>query len=50
LTQGVLSAQETGRIVVEAYPAIVRRAAGTQPPAFYSITRSADVNVLKLGK
>jgi predicted nuclease of predicted toxin-antitoxin system len=50
LTQGGLSAQETGRIVVQAYPAIVRRAASTQPPAFYSVTRSADVNLLKLGK
>lgn len=50
LTQGGLSAQETGRIVVAAYPAIVHRAATTSPPAFYSITRSADVNLLKLGK
>jgi hypothetical protein len=50
LTQGGLSALETGRLVVDAYPAILRCAASTEPPALYSITRSGDVNVLKLGR
>lgn len=50
LTQGGLSAAETAAIVVRAYPAMVRHAQATEPPAFFSITRSGEVNRLKLGR
>ena len=48
LAQGGLTALETAQIVVRAYPAIVRRAQRDTPPAFYSITRSGEVQPLKL--
>ena len=47
LTQGGLSAQETGRIVCQAYPAIAKLAARTKPPAIFSVTRAAEVRPLK---
>lgn len=48
LSQGGLSAEETGRIVCAAYPAIVKQAAMNEPPALFSILRSGEVNKLKL--
>lgn len=48
LSQGGISAAETGSIVCAAYPAIVRQAALHKPPAMFSITRSGAVNKLKL--
>lgn len=49
LSQGGLTAEETGRIVCEAYPAIVRQAALHTPPGLFSITKSGQVSKLKLG-
>ena len=48
LSQGGLSAAETGLIVCAAYPAITRLAASAKPPAMFSITRSGAVSKLKL--
>jgi len=48
LSQGGLTAEETGRIVCAAYPEIVRKSIITQAPALFSITRSGGVNRLKL--
>ena len=48
LSQGGLTAEETGRIVCAAYPEIVRQSIITQAPALFSITRSGGVNRLKL--
>ena len=48
LTQGGLTAQETGTIVVKAYPQIVRLAAQTEPPALFSVTRAGEARPLKL--
>jgi hypothetical protein len=48
LAQGSITAEETGRIVVAAWPAMVKAAMQTQPPALFSITRTGEVNRLKL--
>jgi PIN like domain len=48
LTQGGLSAEETGRIVCAAYAAIVKQAAQNEAPALFSVLRSGEVNKLKL--
>ncbi|MEB0058610.1 MULTISPECIES: hypothetical protein [unclassified Variovorax] len=48
LSQGGLTAEETGRIVCAAYPEIVRQANVNQPPALFSITRSGEVSRRKL--
>ena len=48
LTQGGLSAEETGRILCQAYPKMARLAEHTNPPAIFSVTRSAEVRPLKL--
>jgi len=48
LTQGGLTAEDTGRIVCQAYPAIVRVAGRTTPPAMFSIARSGELRALKL--
>lgn len=47
-TQGSLSAPETGRILVAAYPRIVECVQKDPPPAFYSLQRSGEVARLKL--
>jgi len=48
-TQGGLTAQETGSILVRCYPSMLRQASIIEPPAFFSLTRSGDVNRLKAG-
>lgn len=48
LSSGNLSAQQTGDIVVRAWPAIQRAAARQAPPAIWSVSRSAQVTLLKL--
>jgi len=48
LTQGGLSAEETARIVTQAYPEICKVLAKSSPPAIFSLTRAAEVNPLKL--
>jgi len=48
-TQGGLPAAETGAILVDAYPAMVRLARRYRPPAFFSLHRSGRVTPLKLG-
>ena len=48
LSNGGLTAEETGHIVCAAYPEIVRQSIVTQAPALFSITRSGGVNRLKL--
>jgi hypothetical protein len=48
LSQGGLSAEETGRIVCAAYPAIMRQASQSEAPALFSILRAGEVNKLKL--
>jgi len=48
LTQGGLSAEETARIVTQAYPQIRKVIAKSSPPAIFSLTRTAEVNPLKL--
>ncbi len=48
LTQGGLSAEETGRIVTQAYPEICKVIAKSSPPAIFSLTRASEVNPLKL--
>lgn len=50
LTQGGLSAAETAAIVVRAYPAMLRAAREVEPPAFFSVSRAAEVHRLKLGR
>jgi predicted nuclease of predicted toxin-antitoxin system len=47
-TQGALTARETGRLLVDCYPAIVQAVQQTRPPAFFSIARSGQVRPLKL--
>ena len=49
LTQGGLTAAETGKILVDAYPAMVRLAGKHRPPAFFSLHRSGKVKPLRLG-
>ncbi len=44
LSQGGLTAEETGRIVCMAYPQIVRIWQSVTPPALFSITRAGTVN------
>lgn len=48
-TQGALTGAETGSILVRSHAAILRQAVAVQPPAFFSLTRSGDVNRLKAG-
>jgi len=48
-TQGGLTAQETGNILVRCHPSMLRQASVVEPPAFFSLTRSGDVNRLKAG-
>lgn len=48
LTSGNLSAADTGRIVVRAWPAILRAAADRRPPAVWSVSREAQVRLLKV--
>jgi len=48
LTQGGLSAEETGRIVTQSYSKICKAIASATPPAIFSLTRTADVKRLKL--
>lgn len=48
LTQGGLSAEETARIVTQAYPQICKVISKSTPPAIFSLTRTAEVNPLKL--
>lgn len=48
LSQGGLTAEETGRIVCRAYAEIARQALLHSPPALFSVTRSGDVNLRKL--
>lgn len=47
LTSGNLSAQETADIVIAAWPRMRRTAADTTPPAIFSITRGAEVRLIK---
>jgi predicted nuclease of predicted toxin-antitoxin system len=46
-TQGGLTGAETGSILVRCHPAMVRHAAQVPAPAFFSLTRSGEVNPLK---
>jgi predicted nuclease of predicted toxin-antitoxin system len=46
LTSGNLSAADTGRIVVQAWPAIQRAAASQRPPAVWSVSRAAQLRLL----
>ncbi len=48
-SQGGLTAQETGHILVRCYPPMLRQASIVEPPAFFSLARSGDVNRLKAG-
>jgi hypothetical protein len=48
-TQGGLTAAETGSILVRCHPATLRQAAEISPPAFFSLTRSGEVNRLSAG-
>lgn len=48
-TQGGLTGAETGSILVRCHAAMVRHADRVPPPAFFSLTRSGDVNRLKAG-
>ena len=48
LTQGGLSAEETAQIVTKSYPNICKALANATPPAIFSLTRTAEVNRLKL--
>ena len=48
LTQGGLSAEETAQIVTKSYPNMCKAIANAEPPAIFSLTRTADVNRLKL--
>jgi predicted nuclease of predicted toxin-antitoxin system len=46
-TQGGLTGAETGNIIVRCHTAMLRCAAYMPAPAFFSLTRSGDVNPLK---
>lgn len=48
-TQGGLTGVETGSILVRCHPAMLRQAAQVAPPAFFSLTRSGEVNRLMAG-
>ena len=48
-TQGGLTGAETGSILVRCHAALLRFAAETPPPAFFSLTRSGEVHRLKAG-
>lgn len=48
-TQGGLTGAETGSILVRCHPAMLRQAERVRPPAFFSLTRSGEVNRLKAG-
>jgi predicted nuclease of predicted toxin-antitoxin system len=47
LGQGNLSAAETARIVVKAYPRILRAARGARRPAIFTLTRGGEIRKLK---
>jgi hypothetical protein len=46
-TQGGLTGAETGGILVRCHAAMIRHAAQVTAPAFFSLTRSGEVNVLR---
>ncbi len=46
-TQGGLTGAETGSILVRCHTAMLQHAANTPPPAFFSLTRSGEVNRIK---
>lgn len=48
-TQGGLTGVETGEILVRCFAAMLRLAAQTTPPAFFSLTRSGEVKPMKVG-
>jgi hypothetical protein len=48
-TQGGLTGAETGSIVVRCHAAMLQLATEVPPPAFFSLTRSGEVNRLKAG-
>lgn len=48
-TQGGLTGAETGDILVRCHAAMLRQAEQVCPPAFFSLTRSGEVNRLKAG-
>ncbi len=45
-TQGGLTGAQTGDILRNCYPSILRHAAAVAPPAFFSLTRRGDVKRL----
>jgi predicted nuclease of predicted toxin-antitoxin system len=47
LSQGNLSAAETARIVVGAYPRMLRTARGARRPAIFSLTRGGIIHELR---
>ena len=49
LTQGGLTAAETGSIVVRCHPDMLSLAASVDPPAFFSLTRAGEVRRLNAG-
>lgn len=48
-TQGGLTGTETGSVLVRCHAAMIRQAIQVPPPAFFSLTRSGEVNRLKAG-
>jgi hypothetical protein len=46
-TQGSLTGAETGSILVRCHAAMIRHATNTPAPAFFSLTRSGEVNPLR---
>ncbi|MFN8795105.1 MAG: hypothetical protein ACK5Y7_08825 [Betaproteobacteria bacterium] len=48
LSSGNLGAADTGAIAVAAWTAIQRGAASREPPAVWSVSRSAQVRLLKV--
>jgi predicted nuclease of predicted toxin-antitoxin system len=48
LTSGNLSAADTGRILVHAWPRMMRAADSRRPPAVWSVSRSAEVRLVKV--
>lgn len=49
-TQGGLTGAETGSILVQCHRAMLHHASLIAPPAFFSLTRSGDVNRLSAGQ
>ncbi len=50
LTQGNLSAAETARIVVGAYPRIIKKAREAVAPAIYTLVTSGKIGRMRLGR